>query len=225
MLGNSVNLLVQGGSQKNLGAAMVLVLMTILAIGMLYYLWETSRRWRGQAGMSAGATVAPRTEPSAAPAIRPSRLPDWLANPWGRPRFLAATTWVYIVWALVPGPRRDRSSRSTTGARAASGRASRPAGGGATRHLSVFHDPTYTNALVHSLELAALDMLIATPLGFLLAIGLSRWRGRGSRARQLPDAGAADDAGAGDGRLAAARLHPARDPPVQRRPPRDRPRR
>ena len=44
MLGNSVNLLVQGGSQKNLGAAMVLVLMTILAIGMLYYLWETKRQ-------------------------------------------------------------------------------------------------------------------------------------------------------------------------------------
>jgi preprotein translocase subunit YajC len=36
--------LVQGGSQKNLGAALVLVLMTILAIGMLYYLWETQRQ-------------------------------------------------------------------------------------------------------------------------------------------------------------------------------------
>ena len=46
MLGNSVNLLVQGGSQKNLGAALVLVLMTILAIGMLYYLWETRRQER-----------------------------------------------------------------------------------------------------------------------------------------------------------------------------------
>jgi spermidine/putrescine transport system permease protein len=44
MLGNSVNLLVQGGSQKNLGAALVLVLMTILAVGMLYYLWETKRQ-------------------------------------------------------------------------------------------------------------------------------------------------------------------------------------
>jgi spermidine/putrescine transport system permease protein len=46
MLGNSVNLLVQGGSQKNLGAAMVLVLMTVLAVGMLYYLWETNRQSR-----------------------------------------------------------------------------------------------------------------------------------------------------------------------------------
>jgi spermidine/putrescine transport system permease protein len=46
--------------------------------------------------------------------------------------------------------------------------------------LSIFHDPQYTHALGHSLELAALDMLIATPLGVLLAVGLSRWRGRGS---------------------------------------------
>ena len=48
MLGNSVNLLVQGGPQKNLGAAMVLVLMTLLAFGMLYYLWETSRQERNK---------------------------------------------------------------------------------------------------------------------------------------------------------------------------------
>ncbi len=58
MLGNSVNLLVQGGSQKNLGAALVLVLMTILAIGMLYYLWETSRQ-REEAGMSATTADPP----------------------------------------------------------------------------------------------------------------------------------------------------------------------
>jgi spermidine/putrescine transport system permease protein len=46
--------------------------------------------------------------------------------------------------------------------------------------FSVFHDPIYTNALQQSLKLAALDMAIAAPLGILLAIGLSRWRGRGS---------------------------------------------
>jgi len=49
MLGNTVNLLVQGGSQKNLGAAMVLVLMTVLAVGMLYYLYETNRQSRRRA--------------------------------------------------------------------------------------------------------------------------------------------------------------------------------
>lgn len=50
MLGNSVNLLVQGGSQKNLGAALVLVLMTILAIGMVYYLREAKRQQEKLAG-------------------------------------------------------------------------------------------------------------------------------------------------------------------------------
>jgi ABC-type spermidine/putrescine transport system permease subunit II len=48
--------------------------------------------------------------------------------------------------------------------------------------FSIFHDPDYLHALGHSLELAAFDMAIATPLGVLLAIGLARWRGRGSGA-------------------------------------------
>ncbi len=51
---------------------------------------------------------------------------------------------------------------------------------GATTPSRVFHDPTYTNALTQSLKLAALDVAIAAPLGILLAIGLARWRGRGS---------------------------------------------
>jgi spermidine/putrescine transport system permease protein len=52
-------------------------------------------------------------------------------------------------------------------------------------NLSIFHDPDYTHALFHSLELAGLDMVIATPLGVLLAIGLSRWRGRGGGAANM----------------------------------------
>jgi len=46
MLGNEINLFVQGGSQKNLGAALVLVLMAILAVGMAYYLYATLRDQR-----------------------------------------------------------------------------------------------------------------------------------------------------------------------------------
>jgi spermidine/putrescine transport system permease protein len=127
--------------------------------------------------VSASATetaAAPRPAP-----VRPSRLPSWLSNPWARPRFLALTTWLYIGWALVPVLAailfsfNDGRSRSVW-----QGFSTRWWWGDDT--LSVFHDPTYTNALVHSLELAALDVVIATPLGFLLAIGLSRWRGRGS---------------------------------------------
>src|SRR5205085_9505590 len=37
MLGNEINLFVQGGPQKNLGASLVIVLMAILAVGMAYY--------------------------------------------------------------------------------------------------------------------------------------------------------------------------------------------
>src|SRR6185312_13312255 len=89
------------------------------------------------------------------------------------------TTWFYIAWSLLPVLAaivfsfNDGRSRSVWQ-------------GFSTRwwwgdpNLSVFHDPIYTNALLHSIQLAGFDMLIATPLGFLLAIGLSRWRGRGS---------------------------------------------
>jgi spermidine/putrescine transport system permease protein len=43
MLGNEINLFVQGGAQKNLGASLVLVLMAVLAVGMGYYLYATAR--------------------------------------------------------------------------------------------------------------------------------------------------------------------------------------
>ena len=46
---------------------------------------------------------------------------------------------------------------------------------------SVWHDPALRNALVQSLKLAILDILIATPIGVLLKIGLARWSGGGGR--------------------------------------------
>ena len=45
---------------------------------------------------------------------------------------------------------------------------------------SVWHDPALRNALAQSLKLAVADVVIATPIGVLLALGLARWRGRGS---------------------------------------------
>jgi putrescine transport system permease protein len=42
MLGNEINIFVQGGPEKNLGAALVLVLMAILAVGMAYYVYATA---------------------------------------------------------------------------------------------------------------------------------------------------------------------------------------
>lgn len=43
MLGNVINLFVQGGPEQNLGASLVIVLMTILAIFMAYYVYTTVR--------------------------------------------------------------------------------------------------------------------------------------------------------------------------------------
>jgi spermidine/putrescine transport system permease protein len=107
------------------------------------------------------------------------KVPRRLRNPWGKPRFLVIVTWLYIAWALLPVviamlfSFNDGRSRSVW-----QGFSTRWWWGDPS--LSIFHNPDYTHALVHSLQLAALDMLIATPLGVLLALGLARWRGRGS---------------------------------------------
>jgi spermidine/putrescine transport system permease protein len=96
-----------------------------------------------------------------------------------RPRPLAIVTWVYVAWSLVPVLLAIRFAFN-------SGRSRTSLQGWSLRWfwtdpvLSVRHDPTLLAALQHSLVLAALAMLIATPLGTALALGLQRWRGRGS---------------------------------------------
>jgi len=96
-----------------------------------------------------------------------------------RPSGLALVTWVYVVWSLLPVVLAIRfafnEGRSRTSAQGFSLRWfwSDPT-------LSVRNDPTLAAALEHSLLLAGLAMLIATPLGVALAIGLQRWRGRGA---------------------------------------------
>jgi spermidine/putrescine transport system permease protein len=116
-----------------------------------------------------------------APAVARRRVSvrDWLANPWGRPRFLGIITWLYIAWSLLPVLLAIRFAFN-------SGRSRTALQGFSLRwftedpNLSVLHDPTLLAALGQSLELAALTMLIATPLGTALALGLQKWRGPGS---------------------------------------------
>jgi spermidine/putrescine transport system permease protein len=108
------------------------------------------------------------------------RVRDWWANPWGQPRFLALVTWGYMAWSIVPVgiavlfSFNDGRSRSVWQ-------------GFSTRwywgdpNLSVLHDPSMRGALEQSLKLAALDMVIAVPLGVGLALGLTRWVGYGAR--------------------------------------------
>jgi spermidine/putrescine transport system permease protein len=100
---------------------------------------------------------------------------------WERPRTLVAVTWGYIAWALAPVAVAILFSFNSGRSRSVwQGFSLRWWTGDPT--LSILHDPDYSNALVHSLTLAGLDMAIATPLGVLLALGLARWRGRGSSA-------------------------------------------
>ncbi|MFN2491193.1 MAG: ABC transporter permease [Actinomycetota bacterium] len=108
------------------------------------------------------------------------RLRGRLGNPWGKPRFLALWTWLYIVWSIVPVLIAIQFSFNA-------GRSRSTWQGFSLRwyfddpDLSVWHDPALRDAMIQSLKLASLAMLIATPLGVALALGLARWRGRGSR--------------------------------------------
>ncbi len=107
-----------------------------------------------------------------------------LRNPWGKPRFLILTTWLYIAWALVPVLLAILFSFNAGHSRSVwQGFSTRWWWGDPTQ--SIFHDPDYTSALSQSMRLAALDMLIATPLGVMLALGLARWRGRGAGSANL----------------------------------------
>jgi spermidine/putrescine transport system permease protein len=106
-----------------------------------------------------------------------SRVAPW-RNPWRRPYVLAAITWLYILWSLLPVliavqfSFNDGRSRSTWQ-------------GFSTQWYccaegSVGEDPSLLLALQNSLILAAGTVLVATPLGVMLALGLTRWRSRSS---------------------------------------------
>jgi spermidine/putrescine transport system permease protein len=91
---------------------------------------------------------------------------------------LATITWVYILWSLVPVlvaiqfSFNDGRSRSTWQ--------------GFSRQWycctdgSVFEDPAMFHSLRNSLILGIATVIVATPLGVALAMGLTRWRSRAS---------------------------------------------
>ena len=107
-----------------------------------------------------------------------ARMRGWIMNPWGRPRFLVLITWGYMLWAIVPVliavqySFNDSRSRTIWAGFSTRWYTSDPD--------SVMNSPGLTHALQQSLKLGALDVLIATPIGVFLALGLARWRGRGS---------------------------------------------
>ena len=104
---------------------------------------------------------------------------SWLRNPWGRPRALVLATGVYIAWSILPvavailfafNAGRSRTTWQGFSLRWFTG----------DKFGSVLHNPDLQSALKHTLLLAVISVLIATPLGVTLAMGLQRWRGRGS---------------------------------------------
>jgi spermidine/putrescine transport system permease protein len=110
-----------------------------------------------------------------------NRLRRLISNPWRQYRGLAAWTWLYLLWAIVP-------VFIAIGFSFNAGR-SRSVWQGLSLQwwvgdpdLSLLHDPTLTSAIRQSLVLAVATMAIATPIGIALALGLARWRGRGAGA-------------------------------------------
>jgi spermidine/putrescine transport system permease protein len=114
------------------------------------------------------------------------RLRGWLGNQWGRPRFLVLVTWGYVVWSILPvliaiqfSFNNSRSLSAWHGFTLKWYTSTNP------NIDAVFHSAELRGALEQSMKLAGLDVLIATPIGFFLALGLARWRGRGSGAANL----------------------------------------
>jgi spermidine/putrescine transport system permease protein len=92
---------------------------------------------------------------------------------------LALTTAAYVVWSLIPVAIAIAFSFNDGRSRSAwQGFSTRWYLGTPEAAESVLYDPSLRSALTQSLKLAVVTMLVATPIGVALAIGLARWRGR-----------------------------------------------
>ena len=105
-----------------------------------------------------------------------ARLRGWLRNPWGKPRFFVIITWAYILWSIVPVLIAVQFSFNATRSRTTWDSSTRWYWGDPVD--SVWNDPTLRHALVQSFKLAGADVLIAVPIGVLLALGPQQWHGR-----------------------------------------------
>ena len=121
-----------------------------------------------------GTTLAPERPVTAAPAWTTI---GWFRNPWRKPRFLQAVTWLYLVWATLPVLIAIVFSFNA-------GRSRSTWQGFSMRWWyqdafdSVWHDPALRSAMFQTLRLSLLTMVVAVPLGTAFAIGIDRWRGR-----------------------------------------------
>ena len=104
----------------------------------------------------------------------------YFGNPWRKPRFLQATTILYLLWSLLPVVLavvfsfNDGRSRSAWQGFSLRWWTSDPTD-------SLLHDPAMRTAMFQTYRLSILTVLIAVPLGTLFAIGIDRWHGRPAR--------------------------------------------
>jgi spermidine/putrescine transport system permease protein len=92
---------------------------------------------------------------------------------------LTLTTAAYVLWSLAPVAIAITFSFNDGRSRSAwQGFSARWYLGTREAAESVIFDPSLRSALTQSIKLALLTMLVATPIGVALAIGLARWRGR-----------------------------------------------
>ncbi len=96
---------------------------------------------------------------------------------YGNAYGLAVVTWLYVMWSLLPVLLAVRISLNSGKSRSALQSMSFRWYWG-DRIGSILHDDSMRLALGNTLKLAGLCMLITTPLGLAMAIGLHRWRGK-----------------------------------------------
>ena len=107
------------------------------------------------------------------------RVRELATNPWAKPRFLWAVGLGYVAWSLLPIAIAVLFSFNK-------GRSISYWQGFSLRWYfqdpndSVLHDPDLRQSVIQSLKLASGTVLISVPLGVLFALGLDRWRSRGS---------------------------------------------
>lgn len=103
---------------------------------------------------------------------------------WARPRVLAGVTWAYLAWSILPvliaivlsfNSGRSNSIFQGFGTQWWFGAPQGDSQG------SLFTSPDLRGAILHTLLLSVVTTLVAVPLGTAFAIGLDRWRGRGSK--------------------------------------------
>lgn len=125
--------------------------------------------------------TATRPIPATGPPVQPARqrgLRSWWNDPWRKPRILGFVAWGYVAWSILPlfvavliSFNEGRSNSSIQGL---------GLGWWWGDPDSLFRDPELHAAIFQSLRLSIGTMVVAVPLGVAFALGLDRWRGRGS---------------------------------------------